>query len=205
MIDVDRVVVLSLARRIDRRAALLLPWQWPWPQPQIRDAVDGHQLELPDGWQRAGHGAYGCAQSHLAALIDAAEDGVESLMVLEDDVIFGSDFAERLAVFSQRVPNDWGMLMLGGQHLIKPAPVTTGVVRCLDTQRTHAYIVRGDALAQLTSLWSRWVGFIDGALPVIQAFVPTYAPYPRWLVGQAAGMSDVTNHHRPTRFWQHRH
>lgn len=204
MIDVERVVVLSLARRIDRRATLLLPRQWPWPQPQIRDAVDGRLLELPEEWKQAGSGAYGCAQSHLAALIDATEDGVESLLVLEDDAVFASDFADRLDTFCERVPDNWGMLMLGGQHLSRPLVVTAGVVQCRNTQRTHAYVARGDTLKTLIHTWTRWVGHIDGALPIVQATVPTYAPYPRWLVGQTAGMSDVTNQNRPTRFWKYR-
>lgn len=194
----DRVVIISLAHRQDRRQAFRLPADWPWPQPTWFRAIDGRGLPLPAAWGKDGPGAYGCALSHIAVLEQAMTDQVHSLLVLEDDAVFCSDFGDRVHELGQQVPDDWAMLMLGGQHLY--GVPNRPVVRCKDTQRTHAYAVRGPAIELLAKAFRAHEGHVDGALPAFQSQVPTYAPCP-FLVGQAAGGSDVDGLISAERFW----
>jgi hypothetical protein len=200
----DRVAVLSLARRPDRLAAFRarLPADWPWPDPVTVPAIDGEHLELPVPWRAAGPGAYGCALTHLLVLArpDLSTTEVRSILILEDDAVFAPGFTTDLETFLDGVPSDWGMLMLGGQHMRPPATVAPGIVRCLDTQRTHAYLVRGSAIGVLADIWHGATGHIDHLLPLVQRQVPTYAPDP-FLIGQAAGTSDITHGVEGERFW----
>lgn len=195
---IERVAVISLARRQDRRDAFRLPKDWPWPEPSWFRAIDGSGLDLPPAWARAGSGAYGCALSHVAVLEQALADGIWSLLVLEDDAVFCEEFTARLQEFKERVPDDWAMVMLGGQH-VHGVPIMP-IVRCRNTQRTHAYAIRGPAIRLLADLFRSTAEHIDRALPIFQAQAPTYAPRP-FLVSQAAGRSDVDGFVSAERSW----
>lgn len=187
---------------MDRRQRFLdgLPRPWPLPYPQIVDAVDGSTVTSPTSWRGHGRGEYGCLVSHLRVLDEAIADHVHSLLVLEDDALFVDDFAIGVKTFARRVPQDWGLLMLGGQHISPPCVLGVGVVRCVNTQRTHAYVVRGSAMEVLAKVWHECVGPLDHQLPKVQALVTTYAPAP-FLVAQAAGLSDVSLREEPARHW----
>ncbi len=195
---VQRTVVISLERRRDRleRFVRELPDPWPLPDPVVFDAVDGWTQLLPSVWRGSGAGAHGCWRSHMAVLQQAVDDGVDELCVFEDDALFHTNFAEALGRFMGRVPPDWRMLMLGGEHLRPPLevdPAGRGVVRCQATERTHAYVVRAPAIEALLRVWRDATHHIDFMLPAFQERFATYAPWP-FLVGQAAGVSDVTGH-----------
>lgn len=185
---VDQVVVVSLARRVDRRRQFWrgLPRPWPLPLPVVVEATPG--------------GVHGCLLSHLGVLDRAIAAGVGSLLVLEDDAVFVAGFAQRWAAFTAAVPADWQMLMVGGQHAVPPLAVGLGVVRCVDTFRTHAYVVRAAGMTVLREVWASAQGHLDHESHRVQAMVPVYAPQP-FLVGQAAGFSDVSNAVQSRRFW----
>ncbi len=200
-LGIERVVLISLPQREDRRQAFweAFPPDWPLPEPQLVEAYDGRALTPPPAW-RGGLPAYGCAMSHIHALQEAITDDVQSLMVLEDDAVFVPHFTEGLERVADEVPYDWRVLLLGGQHRRKPQRVTPTLVRCTQASRTHAYVVRKDAIAGLLRTWTRARSIIDQSWWAFQHVVPTYAPWP-FLVGQAAGRSDITGLAEAERFW----
>ncbi len=127
-------------------------------------------------------------------------DEVQSLLVLEDDAVVRDSFPADAARFLAAVPADWDQLMLGGQHIASPTPVSPGVVKCTNCQRTHAYAVRGRFLRDLYQLWSGSSGHCDHFMGPAQARYNVYAPDP-FLVGQARGRSDINGARNPTKFW----
>lgn len=198
----DRVVVISLRRRPDRLAALraeLAACDWPFAEPAVFDAVDGHAVPAPHGWT-AGGGAWGCMQSHRQVLERAIQDGVGSVLVLEDDACFRPDFRSAVARFLAAVPGDWDQLMLGGQHMGPADPVVPGVVRCRTCHRTHAYAVRGAFLRELYRRWCGGTGHCDHVMGPLHREHRAYAPDP-FLVGQARGPSDISGSANPAKFW----
>ncbi len=62
------------------------------PESTVFEAVDGQQLRVPLNWNSGG-GAWSCMQSHRHVLKRAIMDGVESLLVFEDDACFRPTFA----------------------------------------------------------------------------------------------------------------
>jgi hypothetical protein len=200
---VDEAVVISLPHRADRLARLLdsLPQPWPFPPIAVHDGVDPGTDPPPPSW-RSGPGAWGCRQAHLQVLRSAWQRGIKSTLVLEDDALFDRDFAQQWHDLRSRVPGNWHTVMLGGQHAEPAHTVGRFWVRCINTRRTHAYIVRLNAIPLLMRTWLQATRHIDHSNAAFQAVANVYAPA-RFLVGQSPGRSDITGHtHEQSRFWR---
>lgn len=204
----DRVVLINLKRRPDRLEAFRARQKeagWELPEPTVFEAVDGSKVGVPTYFQSGG-GAWGCCRSHVRVCEQAVMDGVESLLVFEDDVTWKADEGgrsawEQLRRFMAAVPADWEQLMLGGQHLQPALPTPApGVVRCTNCQRTHAYAVRGKAIKDLLGLWYPANRHIDHVMGPWQKDRKVYAPE-RFVFGQAEGKSDINGRHNPAKFW----
>jgi hypothetical protein len=150
----DRVVLINLQRRLDRLGAIKEQVRvkgWPFREFEVFNAIDGKKVPVSLGWSKGG-GVYGCRQSHVGVLQSALMDGVDRLLVLEDDFVVKETFTEECEKFFTNVPDDWDQLMLGGQHIKSAFEVGDGIVRCKNTQRTHAYAVRGNMMRDLYSV-----------------------------------------------------
>lgn len=207
----ERVVCINL----DRRRRRWLEFQkrlddidWPFVEVRRFSAVDGRRVPAPNWW-RAGHGAWGCHQSHVQILQQALQDKVRSLLILEDDACFLEDFLPRLNQFVQQVPHDWDGLMLGGQHLCPAERVNEHVLRVRNGNRTHAHALRGTyinaAYKHLCNYPSharaphQHVDHRFGRLHESGRF-KIYAPS-RWLIGQAEDFSNIRGAQLPARSW----
>lgn len=204
----DRVVVVSLKRRPDRLAAFQARASAAWPGQTIDvfPAVDGQLEERPKGW-KSQPGAWGCYRSHQAIIERAIADGIERLLVLEDDCTFLPGFSDRLA--SLNPPADCQQLYLGGEHLENPKPAAEGFVRGTNVNRTHAYALLGRPALELVRDHLRWdpaawtaKHHVDHHLGLLHRSgqIAVYAVQP-WMCGQAAGTSDVDGANRPERAW----
>jgi len=92
------------------------------------------------GWKK-GPSTWGCLCSHRLVLEQAIDDGVDSLLILEDDVCFDEYFREGVEAFLSQVPEDWDGLMFGGQHVIEAAsPLSEGGSFASYGLRTHALL-----------------------------------------------------------------
>ncbi len=204
-----RVVFINLERRKDRLTAFRERQQvsgWELPEPIIFPAVDGRNERVPT-YYKAGGGAWGCLRSHVTLLEKAYADGVENVLVLEDDATWMKGVTseddsswKRLSKFMNEVPSDWEMLMLGGQHQGTPEKVKDGVVKCLNCQRTHAYAIRRSLIPELLDLWKRCDTHIDHWLGPWQADRKVYAPH-RFIFGQMGGVSDISGTVSPAKYW----
>jgi hypothetical protein len=196
---VNEAVVISLPDRPDRleRFITAMPSDWPFPTPRLHPGV----RENAPAWFRASDGAWGCRQAHLQILQSAWDRSVPTTLVLEDDAVFEDRFAERWAAFHPRIPSRASMVMLGGEHVRPPAHQGRHLVRCINTRRTHAYIIRLKAIPFLMRTWAASCQHIDHALVGFLAGAFTYAPA-QFLVGQDAGWSDISGKDNPqVRFW----
>lgn len=201
----DRVVVINLDRRADRweRFQNDLPRPWPLKEPTLQRGVDGQRCPPPKTFAE-GRGAWGCLQSHRQALESALNDGLHSVLILEDDACFRATFRDELARFMRRVPASWDCLMLGGGHIgfpeKKPVVVNDEVLRCVNCQRMHAYAVRGPFMEELYRELSAASGHCDHAMGPFAAKWNTYAPT-RFIVGQDGGPSDISGRVRVMEWW----
>jgi hypothetical protein len=212
----DRVHVISLARRPDRleRFYRELPADWPFMRPEPFAAIDGQAVPAPTWW-RQGKGAWGCYRSHLALIERALNDGIESVLLLEDDALPVADFRARASSFLAALPADWQMVYLGGQLIRldqgRPQPVNELVLRPNNVHRTHAYAIRGraalEAIYTHLHAWQTWQNrhHVDHHFGVLHESGRLNVYCPReWLIGQAAGTTDVKadGRHFSERFWR---
>ena len=113
--------------------------------------------------------------------------------------------------FIDHLPEDWGMLYLGGQHLMvgkhPPTRVNDWVFRPYNVNRTHAFALRGHTMRavykHLCRLdWQRG-HHIDHHLGRFHQRQdhPIFCPK-EWLVGQAEGKSNISNRDNPEKFWK---
>jgi GR25 family glycosyltransferase involved in LPS biosynthesis len=82
--------------------------------------------------------------SHVRAVQDALLDGVDRLLLLEDDVVFHARAPQWLDRLMSEVPEDWDQLYLGGQHLKEAWPVKEKpfIWKARNVNRTHAYALQ---------------------------------------------------------------
>lgn len=193
----NRVVVISLARRADRLAAFRERWEATGLDAElmltVQEAADGQDLEIPEPWSFNGPGAYGCYLSHVQAL-----DSGGPLLVLEDDAVFAEDFAQ--TVRDVQPGEGWDLLYLGGQ-LVLPREVPQGepLFAARRVMRSHAYVARRPrAVAQHLR---RFVGLgmkVDQVLSHDEMRKLVRLPF---VVGQDSGTSDTGDDRAEPEFW----
>lgn len=207
----DRVAVINLSRRPDRWERFrhdVAAIDWPLAQPVRVPAVDGDAVGVPIWWKQGG-GAWGCLMSHARILEDCLRDGIERVLIMEDDVVFVDGFAAKLKVFLEHVPDDWDQLYLGGQHLRDPLRVGDHVYRCVNVNRTHCHAV---SRAFMPAMYRHILNardymahpghHVDHRLGALHesGTVKVYSPI-RWLAGQGENRSDISGRVSQTYFW----
>ncbi len=195
--------LINLRRRPDRLARfrqLQADNGWKLAEPVVVEAVEGDKVGVPT-YFLSGGGAWGCLRSHIAILEYAIMKDLGTIFVMEDDVTWHADAWDRLAAFVEAVPDDWHQLMLGGQHIQTPEVVCPGVLRCRDTERTHAYALRGPAIKSLLTRWYASNVHCDWTMGRDwQKDWNVYAPDP-FVFGQGGGRSDISGRDNATNFW----
>ncbi len=203
-LTVGKCFLINLKRRADR----LLHFRklqkengWHLPEPEIFNAIDGDKVGVPTSFKQGG-GAFGCRQSHISCLERCVNEDVQSVLMLEDDVTWNGEAWKQLDIFMQEVPKDWSYLLLGGQHCVPSKPVSKHVHIATNTQRTHAYIVRGECIKALLGVFYTCNVHIDWQAGAFQqkGKYKCYAPEP-FIFGQTESRSDISGRTNPTNFW----
>lgn len=210
----ERVVVLNLPYKQDRRAALTAnfsatgiidPSDVVW-----QSAVSGDNM-WPPAWWNAGNGAWGCLMSHVMAVQQAAIDGLESILILEDDAVFEQEAAAHLGEIHAEWPKKWGQIYLGGQHLSDTESVSKHWLKPQNVNRTHAFALHKSAFAQFVAhvlyapdyVAHKGGWHVDHQLGLAheRSDWPVFCPK-WWLAGQAAGSSNISALNNPEQWWQ---
>jgi GR25 family glycosyltransferase involved in LPS biosynthesis len=142
------------------------------------------------------------ALSTRLAIRKAKLRGAAAVFIFEDDVVFHSDWRERLAEIE--LPDDWGIFYLGCQHQARPkvlkneaGEVIRGLVKVTESLDTHAWGIKAQyfdkVLALLRGRKSRFYGKLPPAdvwLALSEHGIPMVAAYPN-LAWQAEEHSDL--------------
>jgi GR25 family glycosyltransferase involved in LPS biosynthesis len=150
-------------------------------------------------------GARGCTESHMGCVQIARDRGYQSVLILEDDVIFRRNFRKlwqrllpmiRAVEYSLLYFYDWSQLSLTWFHLrIKPIH---------GTYCAHAYVVHHTYYDRMLELYAHNAGVgktLDDFVFTSSSgriFAPTYN-----LAGQDAGTSRLKNYAKDIRWSAH--
>jgi Glycosyltransferase family 25 (LPS biosynthesis protein) len=159
-------------------------------------AVDGSKMQIPVTWPES-PGAYGCLQSHLSVVRKAQAEGRESVLIIEDDVLFEDRFHEKFRERIRNLPENWDMLFFGCLHSDPPVPVASGIGRLRGSFSTFMYVVRRSVYDAFIRLNSRAKQAVDRNNTILQRLFKCYCfvPHLAWVDGSysdAQGMH--TNH-----------
>jgi glycosyl transferase family 25 len=145
-------------------------------------AVDGGKLAVPAAWPESS-GAYGCLQSHLAVVREARAQVRESILIMEDDVVFADGFHEQFQERVRGLPPDWDMLFFGCLHYEPPEPAAPGLGRLRISFSTFMYAVRQTVYGAFISLNERERYPVDRTNVILQKRFRCYCfmPHLAWV------------------------
>ena len=137
--------------------------------------------------RRNPRGEFGCALSHLKAIMQAVADDVDQAMFLEDDIVF--DRIEDVAM-----PADWKVFYLGGHPREPVRLVSPGVYRVGRFSCAEAYMLNRGSMREFLQFWCDRAGqpnaMFDFILGEYAAQGGGYALYPT-LTHQPPGYSQI--------------
>ena len=209
----DDVVVISLPERTDRREKLenMMKAEGAWFR-----FVDGvrvkyeelnqfeaagvhlHSFKLIGGPEKFMQGVAGCRRAHLRVFEAALESDVQSLLVIEDDMLLVDGWLERYKASLAELPDGWLQMYLSTSNYRVAEPFSKNLRRLRGSYQTTAilYSRAGNEAACKCLRTSRyeidvWMG--DHMHP----FGCTYGIEPR-IACQQGGFSDIMSFDRGT-------
>ena len=139
--------------------------------------------------------AIGCASSHLAIIKQAREQGLESILIFEDDAKF-EDFYFKYAPEIKKfvAENEWHMFYLGVNHMGAPLVINSFITKVTFGYATHAYAVHSSFYDKYIEIVTEKLEDqpIDVSLAQVHKEHKIYAISPR-LVYQRQGYSQIMN------------
>ena len=120
----------------------------------------------------------GCTLSHIKAMTDALAHGYDRVLILEDDSFFLPEAASIVSVALKEIPDDWGVLYLGG-HPTGPLSKVTNLIAKPTTLfwSSWGYAITRSAMHKvihecLDSLsWNSYDGILGKQTPNIHRYV----------------------------------
>lgn len=127
--------LINLKRRDDRLKLINLPFNY-----KIFEATDGKvkYVDYPKNEQ----GFMGCLDSHRRLFSFAKENDINTIMILEDDVIVCDDFIIKLKKVMSELPDNWDLLYLGGWNVGEKIKYSDSLDVAKKVYTTHAFIVK---------------------------------------------------------------
>lgn len=186
----------NMQRRPDRRFVVerTAPAQLH-PKLGFISAVDGEVIPRSrlTKWKIAPSG-YAINLGKRLALRQFLKTDADILVLFEDDVGFVPGFMEKFDMLLGSVPDDWGMLFLGGgvDHVEPPQDIGGDLFKCRRVHYNHAWAIRRWCAKEIISALSVKPfrhPCSDQTIGELQKDIPTYAPK-SWIAFQRRSASD---------------
>lgn len=190
----DRILVLSLPRRMDRRAHVSGEMGSIGVHPSEYEYVEGYDKPI----DHEGHpnGNKGCSEGHRRILEIIAYEKWNRVLVLEDDFCVRREFRDNLhqifTLISSEIPSDARITYLGGGYAANPKRrVSKHIIEITRMLTTSSYII-GHKMASEMAPYISGIGPIDNLFHRFTEQGGCYCVTPRLFV-QYTSVSDLTD------------
>ena len=211
----QKAVCINLDRRPDRLQESQQQWNKHNLKVERVSATDGNpmnwkheserRVNLPNVRSGSFPGVAGCISSHTKIWRDAKEEGLDNVLIIEDDCDFVEDLQYQFNEKIKEVPDDWDLLYFGGVHetrggVYMPETISKNVVKCARMITTTCYAINTRIVDMALDIVFETEPYfhtaIDGYLGAyIQAQCNAYAFHPT-LAWQRGSFSDIQQGHR---------
>lgn len=165
-------------------------------------------IQRPFGWFNANQsGEFGCSISHYTVIKNAYLDGVERLMIWEDDIAFHKDFDSKISEYIKHLPNDWNIFFLYNfSAAFNPNNITVNdywkvSYKCWSNV---AYVLDRKAMGLWLNLMDSFLTIADVITYNLQETekygLNCYSAYPSLVNVNTYFKSDIREHHTNERF-----
>lgn len=122
-VNIDKIYVINMEKDIKRKKDTLesfekykIPLLAKNSNYEIKKAEDWTKKTAPKSFRGPTNGgAYGCCISHLKCIDDAIENNYDTILIMEDDLMYHKNFIEEWN--SICIPNDWNILYLSATQI----------------------------------------------------------------------------------------
>jgi len=192
----DAAFLINLQRRSDRLQEAEAELQkWNLHGVERVEAVDGQTLSPH---RSISLGALGLFYTHLKIIKYAKEQGMKSVLLLEDDCEFLPSVLE-FDAFMKEIPTDATLVYFGGHHIQRPIRVSERIVKNTEVFTTHSMIIYGKIFDVIINDLESRLNSMDNPIDLyysweLQRKYPTYSFFPN-ITQQRASFSDIENRH----------
>ncbi len=191
---IDRVYVVNLASREDRRKAwetLLQKLPVLKSKTEFYTAVDGNKL---NNQTKLRNGELGCSMSHAGIWKDALEKGYRFILVFEDDVLFDDQFETKLEAVLQEIDQDFDWIYLYNTWDYRPAePFSEKLAKVIASLGTQAYILNTSATNRLLPYVDEFIFPIDVVMGHMSFLSKVYRPKEIFVQHDEDSASDIAS------------
>jgi len=137
------------------------------------------------------YGQIGCILSHLKAVTEAKESGLEYVLILEDDAVLVEGFKKKLSAALHELPEDWEALWLNGTETKKGRSFSPYIKTVRAMWGTFGYLLNSSFYDTVIEGLSKEIKSADGFYTSIQSKSRVYATKIP-LVKHRVGWSDIS-------------
>ncbi len=187
----DRVYCINLDKRPDRYELVKKEFdKFGITNVQRYSAIDGTTIVNNTPLLA---GELGVLQTHYDIIKKCKEEGLKSVLIMEDDVYF-TDELNKLDEYMNMVPNDWDLLYFGGNHVYGTPPqiVNDKILKLNFTVALHCVAIKDTIFDTILEVLPNKLKQVDGYYGNLQKAYNGYCFYPN-MAKQIAGFSDIQN------------
>ena len=184
----DKIYCINLDRRLDRWSRCCDIFKLHDIVVDRFSAVDGVDCQWEN--KKLLPGEIGVIRSNLEIIKIAKENNYKNITIFEDDVELSEDFNKNFDTYIKQVPNDWGFIYLGGNHVGGFNQITENVAKISHSYAIHAIIIRDTIFDHILTMLSEENEQVDVTYAKLQRIFPSYVIRPH-LAWQRKDFSDI--------------
>ena len=169
---VDKVYSINLPKSTRRRDNILLQCHSIGTKHTVWDAIDGRESNveysnngiLGDGWNQ---GAAGLVYTTIEILKDAIENNYDSILILEDDIVFEPEAYKSVKSAMEALPSDWEMFHLATQDYKASRRMGKHIKKLSGSWSCQAYVVNSSSFEE----YLEWLELVDRPIDSITSEV----------------------------------